>query len=542
VLVERTADSEPATAIISSPHITTEDPTRSFRSGDIPSGTIPAFPQPQARSRSKLYAAIAAAAVLILVAGIFGYRYYSSNGSGQIASIAVMPFTNESGNADVEYLSDGMTETLIGSLSQVPNLNVKGRSSVFRYKGKDVDTKTLGKELGVQAVLFGRVNQRGDQLTLSLELLDATTENVIWSGKYERKQADVVSLQSEVARDVSGKLKSKLSGVEAAKVQKSYTANPEAYELYLKGRFAWNKRTTVSLKQAAEFYKQAIEKDPSYALAHSALAETYSLFSSYSVALTKDSMPQARASAERAIELDPTLAAPHAALEMYYSYYEFDRVAAEREIRRAIELDPDYATAHQWLTSDILTPTKRFDEALVSVRRAGQIDPLSPIIGVNTADVFLYSRRYDEALVEYNRTLSLDPNFAVGYYGVSQAYWAKGMPAEAINAIRKYGELSGDATAKGQEGLYQAKMGRRDEALKILAWLKNESAKRYVPSISFALVYIGLGDKERTFEWLEREVADHGQASCFFAVTPELDELRSEPRFKAMLKQLNLPE
>ena len=453
-----------------------------------------------------------------------------------------MPFVNASGNAEFEYLSDGFTETLIGSLSQVPNLNVKGRSSVFRYKGKDMDTKTLGKELGVQAILFGRVSQRGDQLTLSLELLDAATENVIWSGKYERKQADVVSLQSEIARDVSGKLKSKLSGVDATKVQKSYTANPEAYELYLKGRFAWNKRTTASLKQAAEFFKQAIEKDPSYALAHSALAETYSLFSSYSVALTTDSMPQAKASAERAIELDPTLAAPHAALEMYYTYYEFDRVAAEREIRRAIELEPNYATAHQWLTSDILTPTKRFDEGLASVRRAGQLDPLSPIIGVNTADVFLYSRRYDEALAEYDRVIAIDPNFAVTYFGVSQAYWGKGMREQAINAIRKYGELSGDASAQGQEGFYLAKMGRRDEAQKILAWLKDESSKRYVTSISFALVYLGLGDKEKAFEWLEREVGDRGQPACFFAVTPELDELRSEPRFKELLKKLNLPE
>ena len=533
---------EPSTAILHETAAPNEAATRAQvfttdQTAVFPSG-ITEIPKSKSFDKRLLLAPLALA--VIVLGGFFAYRYATQ--AKQIESIAVMPFVNESGNADVEYLTDGMTETLISSLSQLPNLNVKGRSSVFRYKGKDVDTKTLGKELGVQAVLYGRVNQRGDQLTLSLELLEASTENVVWSGKYDRKQSDVVSLQSEVARDVSGKLKARLSGSETAKIEKSYTTNPAAYELYLKGRFAWNKRTTASLKQAAEFYKQAIEKDPNYAQAHSALAETYSLYSSYSVALSKDSMPQARAAAERAIELDPTLAAPHAALEMYYSFHEFDRVAAEREIRRAIELDPNYATAHQWYASDLLTPTKRFEEALASVRRAEELDPLSPIIGVNLADVFLYTRRYDEAIAGYNKVLSLDPNFPVAYFGLSQAYWGKGMTEEAITTIRKYGELSGDAVASGQAAFYLGKTGRRDEALKTLEWLKDESAKRYVQSTAFALVYLGVGDKERAYEWLEKEIVDRGQPATFFAVTPELDELRSESRFKEMLKRLNLPE
>src|SRR5688572_7123259 len=220
-----------------------------------------------------------AVVAIVLIGGFFSYRYFNAANSGQINSIAVMPFVNESGNADVEYLSDGMTETLIGSLTQLPNLNVKARSSVFRYKGKDADAKTVGKELGVQAVLNGRVGQRGDQVTLSLELVDVATENAIWSQQYTRKQSDLVSLQSEVARDVSSKLKMKLSGADVAKVEKTYTANPEAYQLYLKGRFQWNRRSGDSLKQAVEFFNQAIEKDANYALAYSGLAESYSLFS-----------------------------------------------------------------------------------------------------------------------------------------------------------------------------------------------------------------------------------------------------------------------
>ncbi len=234
---------------------------------------------------------------VIVLGSLFGYRYFAP--TNQINSIAVMPFVNDSGNADVEYLSDGMTDTLISSLSQLANLNVKGRSSVFRYKGKDLDTKTLGKELGVQAVLYGRVIQRGDQLTLSLELLDAATENVIWSGKYDRKQADVVSLQSEIARDVSNKLKSKLSGADVAKVKKGYTANPEAYRLYLQGRFYWNKRTAADLNKSIDFFNQAIALDPAYALAYSGLADANAVMPIYAADARHEEFYPARAAVQR---------------------------------------------------------------------------------------------------------------------------------------------------------------------------------------------------------------------------------------------------
>ncbi len=248
-------------------------------------------------------------AALLLLAAI---AYFVSR-SRPIESIAVMPFVNDSGNDEVEHLSDGMTETLISNLSQLPQLKVKARSSVFRYEGKEVGVRTLGKEFNVQAILNGRVVQRGEQLTLSLESVNTQTENVIWSEQYNRKQADLVALQSEIARDVSGKLKTKLSGGDVAKVTKTYTTNPEAYQLYLKGRFYWNKRTGESLKKAAEFYRQAIEKDPNFALAYSGLAETYVLFPAYSVALAKDIMPQAKAAAVRALEIDDSLAEAHSA-------------------------------------------------------------------------------------------------------------------------------------------------------------------------------------------------------------------------------------
>jgi eukaryotic-like serine/threonine-protein kinase len=480
------------------------------------------------------------AILLISTIGFFGYKYLSPN--KQIESIAVMPFVNESGNADIEYLSDGMTETLINSLSQIPNLNVKARSSVFRYKGREFDAKKIASELNVQAILTGRVGQRGEQLTLSLELIDAQTENVIWSESYNRRQADLVTLQSEIARNVSNKLKTKLSGADEQKVTKTYTANPEAYQLYLKGRFQWNRRTAESLKQAAEFYKQAIEKDPNYAVAYSGLAETYVLFSAYSVASPKDSMPQAKATALRALEIDEQLAEAHAALGLYLNYFEWDRVGAERELRRAIELKPNYATAHHWLASDFLVQLKRFDEALVEIRRAEELDPLSPIIGTNIGDAFLFARRYDEAIAQYKRVLTVDPNFQYAHIELGYCFDAKGMYREAIAEYRKGLELGYDPAYNGYLALSLAKSGRRDEAIKLLNQLKRESGERYVPSYAIAVIYLGLGEKDEALNWLEKDIAEHSTQATYYAIVPELDDVRPEPRFKEMLRRLNLPE
>jgi serine/threonine-protein kinase len=459
----------------------------------------------------------------------------------QIESIAVMPFVNESGNANVEYVSDGMTETLISSLSQLPNLSVKARSTVFRYKGKTTDARTIGKELNVQAILNGLVAQRSDQLTLSLELVDAITENVIWSQQYNRRQTDLVTLQGEIARDVSNKLKSKLSGADVAKVEKTYTANPEAYQLYLKGKFFWNKRTGESLKQAAELYRQAIEKDPNYALAFSGMAETYVLFSSYDVAPADDSMPQAKAAASRALEIDEQLAEAHTALGFYLFNYEWDRDGSEKEFRRAIELKPNYATAHHWLGSN-LSNVKRFDESLVEYRLAEELDPLSPIIGTNLGDTLVYARRYDEAIAQYKRTLVRNPNFGYAHQALGWAYGLNGRYPEAIAETRAAIELRYGSSAKGYLGLWLAKSGKPVEAAKLLSELKLEAARGYVQSYTFALIYIGLGDREEALNYLEKHMLSRAETANSYAVSPELDHLRSEPRFKEMLKRMNLPE
>lgn len=510
-------------------------PTTALPAAQFP-GTTRDLTKP--KRKGFVLAAIGIALIVILVGS---YLYWSRSRNTAIESIAVMPFVNESGNADIEYLSDGMTETLISSLSQLPNLNVKARSSVFRYKGKETSPQTIGKELNVQAILNGRVSQRGDQLTLSLELIDAQTENVIWSEQYSRRQSDLVTLQSEIARDVSSKLKSKLSGADVAKVEKNYTANAEAYQLYLKGKFYWNKRTGESLKQAAELYRQAIEKDPNYALAYSGLAETYVLFSSYDVAPANDSMPQAKAAALRALEIDDSLAEAHTALGFYLFNYEWDRDGSEKEFRRAIELKPNYATAHQWLGSD-LSNVKRFDDSLVEYGRAEELDPLSPIIGTNLGDTLVYARRYDEAIAQYKRTLVRNPNFAYAHQALGWAYGMNGMYPEAIAETRTAIELRYGSSAKGYLGLWLAKSGKRDEAVKLLGELKQEAARGYVQGYTFALIYIGLGAKEEALNYLEKHMSSRAETANSYAVAPELDDLRSEPRFKEMLKRMNLPQ
>ena len=535
---------EPKTAILHSTAAPGEAPTRAqIHSTDqtevLPTGAGEIGPKPGGFDKRLLAAPVIV--VIISLGAYVGYRYMGAS-TDQINSIAVMPFVNESGNADVEYLSDGMTETLINSLSQLPNLSVKGRSSVFRYKGKDIDTKTLGKELGVQAVLYGRVIQRGDQLTLSLELLDALTENVIWSGKYDRKQADVVSLQSEIARDVSNKLKSKLTGTDVAKVEKGYTANPEAYRLYLQGRFYWNKRTPESLKQAIEFYDQAIEKDPNYALAYSGLGETYVLFSFYGVAPAKESMPKAKAAIDRALAIDDSLAEAHAARGKYLAFFEYDRSGSEREFRRAIELNPNYATAYHWLGLDFLVLTRRFDEGIRELRRAGEIDPLSPVISSDTASALGYAGRFDDAIDQARRTIELDPGFPYARTMLGYAFDGKGQFADAISEYEKAISLGDDGYTRAVLIRALVRAGRRSEAERQMEALTKLASKSYVPNFCFAIAHTALGDKEAAIAMLEKDVDERSSYVVAIGVELALNDLRDEPRFKALLKRLNLPE
>ena len=329
-------------------------------------------------------------------------------------SIAVLPFTNGGGDANTDYLSDGITESLIGNLAHVPQLKVKSRSSVFRYKGKDVDAQKAGNELGVSALVSGRVTSRGDSIEVSAELIDVRDNTEIWEHHYSGKSADIISLQKQIAGDIAGKLRSKLSSSEKQQVTRQGTQNPEAYELYLKGRYAWNNRTCSELEKAISYFNQAIAKDPGYALAYSGLADVYSVLPNFGGNPNED-FPKSNGAARKALELDPTLAHPHAVLGSNEMQYDWDFAGGEAEFKKSFELDPNDATAHQWYADDIGMIGGREQEALAEVNRAHELDPLSPVISRVVASVRVSARQYDEAIAICRKLANENPTFAIAH-------------------------------------------------------------------------------------------------------------------------------
>ena len=528
------AATENATSVL--PHTTNAPGSR----GTGPTRVLPTQRPVNTSGLSKRYVAIAAAILIVSVLGVVGYRYLKSS-SNQIESIAVMPFVNESGNQEVEYLSDGMTETLIKSLSNLPNLNVKPRSLVFRYKGKETSLQTLAKELNVQAILNGRVVQRGDQLSISLELVNAQKESVIWTEQYERKTSDLVSLQSEIARDVSTKLKKRLSGAEETQVTKTATADPAAYQAYLKGRYYWNRRTTENLQKAVEQFKLATDRDPNYALAFVGLADCYAVLNEYAGIPTSETIPQSRSYAERALSLDNQLAEPHATLGQVNNQV-WQYAEAEREYKRAIELNPNYPTAYHWY-SILLKDMGRIDEASKMINRAHELDPLSSVIGVNVSRMYQIQNNHEASVGNSLKIIELDPNFAPAYQYLGLSYLKQGRSAEAIAALKKAVEFSGDSSITlGDLGYVYAATGKRTEALTIIRRLEDKYARKEAIGQYIAPVYAALGDKDKAFEWLERDFQARDGKLPEIRWQLQFESLRDDPRFKDLLKRMNLPE
>jgi TolB-like protein/tetratricopeptide (TPR) repeat protein len=538
ILHETAAPNEAATR--AQLHTTEAEPRESF-GGSSERRSLSAHraakPREKAGSRQRLFAVIGIAA-LVLVSGFFAYRYLAP--TDQIESIAVMPFVNEGGDADVEYLSDGMTETLIKSLSQLPNLNVKPRSSVFRYKGKETDLRTIAGELNVQAILNGRIVQRGDRLTLSLELIDARRDSVIWSERYDRKPSEIVSLQSEIARDVSTNLKVKLSGAEEQKVIKPVSSDPEAYQAYLKGRYYWNRRTAENLKKAIEQFKIAADRDPNYALAYAGLADCYVILSDYDGTPTTETLPQARGFAERAIAIDGLLAEPHASLGAVNQYL-WRWTEAEREFKRAIELNPNYATAYHWY-SLLLADLNRFDESALMIKRAHEIDPLSSIISMNISLMYQIQNDHNASIENSLKIIDLDPYFSGSYRALGLSYLKQGRIPEAIANLEKSVELSNKGGRSLPDlGYGYAVAGKRTEAIAIVKTLEEEYAKKKSKGQYIAAVYAGLGEKDKAFEWLEKDFQAHADLATI-RWTIYYESLRDDPRFAGLLKRMGLPE
>jgi serine/threonine protein kinase/tetratricopeptide (TPR) repeat protein len=457
-----------------------------------------------------------------------------------IDSLAVLPLINASGDPDTEYLSDGITESIINSLSQLPKLRVMARSTVFRYKGRDVDGRQVGDELGVRAVLTGRVLQRPQQLIIKTELVDTADGSLLWGEQYNRKLEDIFTVEDEISREISEQLRLKVSGAQKKKLTKRYTENTEAYQHYLKGRFYWNKRTEESMKRGIEYFQQAIESDPGYALAYAGLADSYNLLASYSMLASSDAFPRAKAVARRALELDEGLAEAHTSMSFAKFGYDWDWAEAERGFKRALELNPGYPMAHQWYAV-MLVALSRFEESFAHVVRAQELDPLS--LPINTLVGWLHhlARDYDRAIAQYRSTIELDTGFALAHRRLGQTYEQKQMYSEALSAFQRAEDLAGeDVELLSARGHLYGVLGEREKAEAALEKLSATSKLRYVPAYLIARAYAGMAEKDRVFEWLEKAYEERYGYLAYLNVEPLFDNLRSDPRFVDLVHRVGL--
>ncbi len=508
-----------------------------------PSPRLPISPSPLlAASRRRVAVPVFIIPLALIMAVAVGAYFYfnrsrqEATDNAPINSIAVLPFVNVGADPEVEYLSDGIGESLINSLSQLPHLSVKARSSVFRYKGKEVEPQQVGSELSVQAILNGRMVQRGDDLALSLSLVDASNGNQLWGEQYNRKLTDLVSLQSEIARDVSSKLRQKLTGADDEKLAKNYTRNTEAYQLYLKGRFHWNKRTPHDLRRAIEYFQQAIALDPNYALAFAGLADAYALLANAGTP-PHEMRLRAREAALKALSLDDNLAEAHSALGQIVVYYDYDFAGAEREHKRAIELNPNYATAHQWY-GELLTGCGRHEEALAEMRRALEIEPLSLITNRQYGISLLFARQYDAGLTQLQKTLELDANFALAHSSISLAYRLKGNYAASAEELAKYEELIDEPQ---NAALIRASFARHGWQGFLRAMVGEHRSAKLTPYI-VATFHAALGEKDQAFAELNKSYQDREATLALLKVDPRFDSLRDDARFQELLRRVGLPQ
>ena len=487
------------------------------------------------------------AAVVLLLATVAGVWYVHGRSSGsQIESIAVIPFANSGGDAEADFLSDGLTESLISSLAHVPQLKVKSRNSVFRYKGKEVDVQKVGKELTVDALLTGRVVQRGDSVQVSADLTKVDDSTEIWGEQYERKTSEIVSLQQQIAGDIAEKLRSRLTGTEKQQVTKQGTQNPEAYQLYVKGRYYWNKRTNADIKTAVSYFNQAIEKDPGYALAYSGLADAYASLGSFGGS-PDEVVPKSNATAEKALELDPTLGHPYAVLGSNKAEYSWDFAGGESDYRKAIALDPGDATAHQWFSLDLSAIGGREQEALDEANRAYQLDPLSPIMGIAQAVAYASGRQFDKAIEVCKKIIADNPTFGRAYSTLGSAYWAEHKYSEAIQEWKTGAQLEGDKNSSEVAAAFDVgyrsggKVGALRKAIEVqLAQIKNNSG--YVSPYGIASYYADLGDNEHAFEWLDTAYHQHDSGLLGIRTDPAFDSMRSDPRYAELVRKIGLPQ
>ena len=484
---------------------------------------------------------LAGISLVVLVIGIVGFAAYlrARNTEVAIESIAVLPFINTSGDANTDYLSDGITESLINSFSQIPALRVVPRSTVFRYKGQQLDPLEIGRKLAVRAVLTGRVVQHADTVNIQTELIDVDKESQLWGEQYNRSISDLLAVQSDISKVISAKLRLKLTGEEEQQLTKRYSPPPEAYQAYLKGRYYFFQHKEESHRKAIDSFNQAIKLDPNYAQAYAGLASVYTEISSSYLPPT-EAMPKAKEAVQRALTLDGSLAEAHVALAEVHWWGDWDFPAAEQEFKRAIELNPNEPTVYVEY-ANFLARLGRTNEAIALSNRALQLDSVSPFINSNVASIFYFAHQYDRVIEQANKMLDMDHNSTQAHAWLGYGFLQKGLYEQAIPEMQKaFDPQSGDGLA--QLGYAYAVAGRKSEAFKALAELQALSSRKYFSPVRIARIYVGLGDKERAFEWLEKGYAGRSDHLTQLKTDPAFDSLRSDPRFADLVRRVGLPQ
>ena len=499
------------------------------------------LPKKSARSHAWIYVVVVAGAISV---GLFFFGRYTatSKQSGPaelpVKSIAVLPFENLSGNPENAYFTDGIQEEILMRLAKIADLKVVSRTSTVRYKSSPDNLREIATQLGVANVLEGSVQRTADRVHVNVQLIKAASDAHLWAEAYDRKLTDIFAVESEIAKTIAETLQTKLTGSERNAIAAQPTENAEAHQLYLRGRYLWNRRTGENLKKALAYFEQAAEKDPHYALAYSGMADSCTLIPIYSAGTPQDYLPRARAAAQKAVELDDTLAEAHTSLA-YVFYVDFENAQSVKEFERAISLNPNYAMAHHWYGTLLLSALGRFDQAIAELKRALELDPVVPIIGVSLGATYRQARRYDEAIAQLRDSVEMHPEFYWAHRFLGLALESKGDTGEAIAEYRKAFELNDDPVVLALLAHAEVSVGKQNEARQILAQLTEEAKARYVPAYAFAVIHLALGEKDQALDWLEKAARDHdGIYSPFFKIDPYLDPLRGDPRFEALVSAI----
>ena len=498
------------------------------------------LPKKSAHSRAWIYVVVIAGAISV---GVFFLGRYTSSKQSEGAelpakSIAVLPFENLSGNPENAYFTDGIQEEILMRLAKVADLKVVSRTSTVRYKRSPENLREIATQLGVANVLEGSVQRTADRVHVNVQLIKAASDTHLWAEAYDRKLTDIFAVESEIAKTIADTLQAKLTAPERNAIAVQPTQNTEAHELYLKGRYLWNRRTGENLKKALPYFQQAAEQDPNYALAYVGIADTYAVMPGYSAGSPQDCLPRARTAAQRALELDDMLAEAHASLGFILFHY-FEFAASTKEFERAIELNPNYPTAHHWFARTDLLARGQFDRAIAEMKRAVELDPVSPLFHAELGGLYMMARRYDDAIAQLRDTVEMDPEFYWGHRFLGLALELKGATAEAIAEYQKAFELSDDPTALAFVAHAEANTGRPNDARQILARLTEAAKTRYVAAYAFAVIHLALGEKDQALDWLEKNARDHAAPySNLVKVDPYLDPLRGDPRFEALVSAI----